>query len=251
MTTNATTSGAKAPMDPIRKTALIAGILYLVTFITSIPALALKGPLLDHADFILGRGSETSVIWSGILDALCAFANIGTGVVLYRVTKRHNETLGLGFVTSRLLEAAIMMVGVISIFSVVGLRQDMAGATGADAASLVGNGRTLVALHDWTFLFGPGVMAAVNALLIGTVMYRARLLPRWIPTLGLIGAPLLLGSCVAVMFDVFEQVSTTAMLLTLPVAAWEFSFGLRMAFKGFNTPITEPATTSAQFEVAA
>lgn len=243
-------------MTSDRKTALIAGVLYLVTFVTSIPALAMKAPLLDHTDFILGRGSATSVTWAAILDALCAIANVGTGVVLYRVAKRHSGSLALGFVMSRLMEAAIMMIGVISLLSVVTLRHDMAGATGADSAMLVATGRTLTAIHDWTFLLGPGVIPAINALLIGTVMYKARLLPRWIPTLGLIGAPLLLGASTAAIFGSIEQVSTVSMLLTLPIAVWEFSFGMRMAVKGFlpvptTGPITESSTTEAQFAVVA
>lgn len=235
----------RTPMTPMRKTALLGGSLYLLTFITSIPALALKGPVLDHADFILGAGSETSVIWAGLLDLLCALAGIGTAVVLFPVAKRQSEVAALGFVTSRLLEAAVMFVGVMCLLSIVTLRQDLAGASGADAAALATTGRSLVALHDWTFLFGPGVMAGVNALLLASVMYRSRLVPRIIPVLGLVGAPLVLASDTATMFGVWDQVSPAAMLLALPIATWEFSLGVWLVVKGFRPSpvIAEPAVT--------
>ena len=131
-----------------------------------------------------------------------------------------------------------------------------AGASGADAASMVTTGRSLVALHDWTFLFGPGVMPAINALLIGMVMYRTGLIPRLIPTIGLIGAPLLLASGFATLFGAWAQVSGPATLFALPIAAWEFSFGVWMAFKGFKPSAVDelPAVTttpSARIPVAA
>jgi Domain of unknown function (DUF4386) len=151
-------------MDSMRKTSLAAGVIYLVTFAASIPALALKAPVLDHTDFILGAGSNTSVIWACVLDFITALACIGTAVVLYRVARRQSETAALGFVASRLLEAAIIIVGVISLFSAVTLRHDLAGATGTEAATLVTTGRSLVAIHNWTFLLGPGVFPGINAL---------------------------------------------------------------------------------------
>ncbi|MEY2592236.1 MAG: hypothetical protein QOJ67_4220, partial [Acidimicrobiaceae bacterium] len=95
-------------MDTTRKLALAAGVLYLVTFAASIPTLALKAPLVDHANFILGHGNETSVIWGGLLDFVCAIAGIGTAVTLYPVIRRYSRTSAIGFVTSRTLEAAIL-----------------------------------------------------------------------------------------------------------------------------------------------
>lgn len=135
-------------------------------------------------------------------------------------------------------------MGVFSILTVYTLRLNVAGTPGSDTGALVTTGRALVAMHNWTFLLGPGLMAALNALLIGSVMYRSRLLPRWIPTLGLIGAPLLLVSCTATLFGAWDQISGPATLLALPVAIWEFSFGVYMTFKGFKATavIDEPST---------
>jgi hypothetical protein len=164
---------------------------------------------------------------------------------LFSVARRHNEAAALGFVASRVLEAAVIVVGVISLYSVVTLRQDLAGATGADEAALATAGRTLVVVHDWTFLFGPGLMAGVNALLLGSVLYRSGLVPRVIPLLGLIGAPLLLASSIATMFGLWDQVSAVALIATLPVAAWELSLGLWLVVKGF-TPSRVAADASSE-----
>ncbi len=227
-----TTTHAKAPMDPMRKTALVAGVLYLVTFVGSIPALALYHNILHNPHYILGGASDTGVLWGAIGEIICALAGIATAVVLYPVAKRHSDTAALGFVTSRVIEAALIFVGVLSVLSLVTLHK--AGASSGDAASMVGAGRALVALHDWTFLFGPGIMPAINALCIATVMYRTRLIPRIIPTIGLIGAPMLLATSIATLFGAWDQVSSISFLATLPIAAWEFSFGVWMAFKGFR-----------------
>jgi hypothetical protein len=171
-------------MNSLRKTALVAGGFYLVTFI-SIPTLALYGAV-HSPDYVVGPGPDTGVLWGGLLEVIVALAGIGTAVALFPVVKRQNEGVALGFVAARVLEAAVIFVGVVSLLSVVTLRQDRAGA---DAASLVTTGKALVAIHDGTFLLGQGLIPGVNALLLGSLMYRSRLVPRIIPAMGLIGAP--------------------------------------------------------------
>jgi hypothetical protein len=219
------------PMDTTRKLALAAGVLYLVTFAASLPTLAMKAPIADHADFILGHGSTTPVVWAGFFDFICAIAGIGTAVALYPVTRRYSRTSAIGFVTTRTIEGAILIVGAISLLSVVTLRNDF---TGGDTSALVTTGRSLLAQHDMAFLFGPGFMPAFNALFLATVMYRFDLVPRWIPVLGFIGAPLLFASSLATLLGGHGQVSDTATLFALPIAAWEFSLGVYMAVKGFK-----------------
>lgn len=242
-------SPRRVRMSPTRKAALAGGILYLITFATSIPALLLKDTARHNVNFILGAGSTTGVMWGGFLDVILAFACIGTAVALYPVAKRQSETAALGYVAARVLEAAIIIVGVLSLFSIVTLRQ---GAAGADAASLLTTGKSLVALHEWTFLLGPGLIPAVNALCLGYVLYRSRLVPRIIPTIGLIGAPLILVSATATMFGAFTQTSSTASLLALPIAAWELSLGLWMTFKGFkSSPLTDEMDTNSDIRVLA
>jgi hypothetical protein len=222
-------------MTPIRKTALIAGIAYLGTFVFSIPVkFGLWSEVLDEPDFVLGAGAGTPVLWGGLFEVLTALLGIATAVALYSVARRYSDRAALGFVTTRVLEATMIFVGVLAILTVYTLHSDVAGTAGADKGALVTVRDALVSIHDWTFLLGPGLMAACNALLIGSIMYRSRLLPRWIPTLGLVGAPLLFASCTATLFGIWEQTSGPAMVLVLPIAVWEFSFGVYMTFKGFK-----------------
>ena len=227
-----------APMSSTRKTALVAGIFYLITFI-SIPTLALYGPVKNHRNWILGSGTHTGVLVGGFLEVIVALACIGTAVTLYPVVKRQNEGVALGFVAARVLEASMIFAGVVSLLSLVTLRQDLGGVAGAGAASLVTTGASHVAVYNWTFLLGQSLMPGINALLLGSLMYRSRLVPRVIPMIGLIGAPLLIASVFATLFGGIAQYSSLAALAALPVAAWEFSLGVWLVMKGFKpSPIT-------------
>lgn len=226
---------ARVPMDPMRRTALIGGGWYILTFLTSVPALALYEAVLNEPEFILGATGDTAVLWGGLLEILLAASCVGTAVALYPVAKRQSEVAALGFLAARIVEAVVILAGVMSLLAVVTLRQDMAGTAGADAAALVVTGRSLIALHDWSFLIGPGLIPGINALCLGYVMYRSGLVPRVIPLMGLIGAPLLLASGTAAMFGVIEQLSPVAAIGVLPVALWELSLGVWLVAKGFNT----------------
>jgi branched-subunit amino acid transport protein AzlD len=232
MTITAQTATRRVPMDSLRKTALVAGVIYLITFI-SIPTLALYGPVRNDPNYIVGPGPDTPVIFSGVLEIIVALACIGTAVVLYPVVKRQNEAAAMGFIGARVLEAAAIFAGVVSVLSVVTLRQ-----AGAGADALV-TGQALIALHNWTTLLGQGFLPAVNALLLGSLLYQSRLVPRMIPLVGLIGAPLLVASAAATLFGLKEQVSALSAIAALPIALWEFSLGVYLVVKGFKpSPIT-------------
>jgi hypothetical protein len=233
-----TTRTNRVPMDSTRKTALFAGIFYLITFI-SIPTLGLYGSMKTDRDFIISSGSSTGVLWGGFLEVIVALAGIGTAVTLFPVVKRQNEAMALGFVAVRTLEAAMIFTGVVSILSLVHLRQDLGGAGGADAGSLVTTGASLVATYNGTFLLGQTLMPCMSALLLGTLMYRSGLVPRAIPLMGLVGAPLLITSTIAVLFGIIDPISAWSAIATLPVALWELSLGFWLSFKGFKpSPIT-------------
>ncbi|MGO9502565.1 MAG: DUF4386 domain-containing protein [Streptosporangiaceae bacterium] len=232
-------------MSSTRKTALVAGVFYLITFI-SIPTLALYGPVKNHRDWILGSGSHTAVLVGGFLEVIVALAGIGTAVTLYPVVKRQNEGAALGFVTARVLEAGMIFTGVVSLLSLVTLRQHLGGATGANAAALVTTGASHVAIYNWTFLLGQSLMPAINALLLGTLLYRSRLVPRIIPVIGLIGAPILVAAVIATLLSGSEPPPSVAVLAALPVAAWELSLGVWLVVKGFKpSPITTGMATAS------
>ena len=229
MTTTAqATQTRRVPMDSLRKTALVGGALYLITFATSIPARVLFAPVRNDPNYVLGPGVDTQILFAGLLDVLMAFSCIGTAIALYPVVKRQNQGVALGFVGSRTLEAAIIVTGAVALLSVVTLRQS---GIGADA---LGASHALVAMYNWTFLFGPGFMACVNALLLGSLLYRSGLVPRVIPLGGLIGAPLLFASDLAVMFGLWGQGSLPAGIAVAPIFLWEVSLGVWLVVKGFR-----------------
>jgi hypothetical protein len=214
--------------------ARVFGVLYLITFFTSIPALfVFFAPVLDDPRYILGPGADTSVAWGAVLELILIIANIGTAVVLYPILKRHNEILILGYVTARVMESVFIAVGILSLLTIVTLRQE--ATAGADAASLLTAGESLVALKDWTFLLGPGFMVGVgNGLLLGYLMYTSRLVPRGMAVLGLIGGPLIIVTGVGVIFGVIEAGGAVQTIATIPEALWELLLGIWSIVRGFN-----------------
>lgn len=233
----------RAPMDADRKATLAAGLFYIATFVFSIPALGLYDGVVNDARFVLGAGSDQGVLWGGLLEILTALTGIGAAVAIYSVIKRFGPGRAVGFVASRTLEAAMIFTGVLAVLAVYTLRQDFAGA---DAAGLTTTAGALVAVKEWTFLLGPGVMAGINALCFASILYQSRLVPRWMPILGLIGAPLMFLSCTAVLFGAWEQVSSMGLLFALPIAAWEISVGVYMTFKGFKKPTVSQREEGAE-----
>jgi hypothetical protein len=245
MTATRTTTTTRVPMDSLRKTALIGGALYVLTFASIPAALLLISSVLRNPNYIVGPGPDTAVLLACVLDMINALAAIGTAVVLFPVVKRQNESVALGFVGSRVLEAAIIVTGVVSLLAVVTLRQEVAGAAGVDEAALLTVGQSLVTVRDWTFVLGPVVMSGVNALLLGSLMYRSGLVPRIIPLVGLIGGPLILVSASAIVFGVWTLSSVWHGVAAAPIFAWELSLGIWLVLKGFKpSPITA-VTTSA------
>ena len=224
-------------MDSTRRTSFITGVLFIITFVTSIPAaFVLYTPVLDDANFILGAGADGGVALGAFLEVLLIIANVGTAVALFPILKRQSEPLALGYVTARLVECTFIAIGIVSVLAVVTLRQDFAGAASADPGSLVTTGRSLVALHDWTFLLGPGFIGVVGTgLILGYLMYRSRLVPRGMAMLGLVGGPLLCASAMAVLLGVLEPDSALKTLAVAPEFVWELSLGIYLMVKGFKS----------------
>ena len=219
-------------MSPDRKLALAAGVFYLLTFV-SIPTLFLYDQVRNNPNYILSPGPDTAVLFGAILEIIVALAGIGTAVTLYPVLKRQNEAAALGLVGSRVLEAAGILAGVACLLTIVTLRE-----AGAGSGALV-TGQALVALYDRINLLSKSLMPVVNDLLLGYLLYKSRLVPRVLPVLAFVGAPLLLVADAAVLFGVVERVSALPAIAVLPVALLEFSLGVYLTVKGFRpSPIT-------------
>jgi len=221
-------------MNSNRKTSLVAGILYLLTFI-SIPTLALYGSI-HETGYILGAGPDTAVIIGNILEIIVALMGIGTAVVLYPVLKNQNEGIALGLVGARVLEAATIFVGVMLLLTVVTLRQTAAGTQ-----ALV-TSHTLVTMYDRMFLIGQSFMPAIDDLLLGFLLYQSRLVPRGLSLIGIIGGPILIAGDILVLFGIIGQRDPSTVLFAIPVALFEFSLGIYLIVKGFKSTEIEYET---------
>jgi uncharacterized protein DUF4386 len=225
-----------------QRIARIAGVLFLITFVTSIPALWAYQPVLDDpVGYIAGAGADNRIFSGAFLELLLIIANIGTAVVLFPVLRRQSEILALGYVTARIVESAFIAVGILAVLTIVTLGQE---APGADAGTIA---YALAALKDWTFILGPGFVVGVgNGLLLGYLMYRSGLVPRGLAALGLIGGPLICASGVAVMFGVFDQGGTGQSIATFPEFVWELGLGIYLTVSGFQrSPILRDTSVPA------
>jgi hypothetical protein len=233
-TARATTTRSKGEINvnPTRKIALIVGVLFFLTFVTSIAAVFFYGPVLTDPNYVIGAGADTSVFVGAFLELLLIITNMGCAVVLFPLLKRQNETIALGYVVARLVECTFILIGILSVLAVVTLRQH---AAPADSASLVVAGKSLVAIKNWTFLLGPGFMDGLGTgLMLGWLMYRSGLVSRRVALLGVIGGPLLAASGIAVLLGVIPDGSTPQHIATAPEFVWEAFLALWLPFKGFR-----------------
>ena len=233
LNTHRTTAKSQGvPMNSLRKTSLVAGVCYLLTFV-SIPAQFFFYAAVRAPNFIVGAGPDTPVFVGAILEIIVALCGIGTAVALYPVVKRQGQGRALGFVASRTLEGTLLMAGIVTLLSIVTLRQ-----AGVGAAGLV-TGQALAAQYSWMFHLSGSFIPSLNAVLLGSLLYQSRLVPRALPVLGFIGAALLLAVWFAVLFGLIGAVSAPTAVAGITIAAWEFSLGVYLTFRGFKpSPIT-------------
>jgi hypothetical protein len=222
-------------VNSARKIALVTGVFFMITIIPSpIAQFFLYDSVLNDVDYIVGAGADANVRLGAFLEVLIAIAIIGTAVTLFPLLKRQHESFALGYVAARIFESTMIVVGIIGLLSVVTLRQEFAGVAGAEAASLVEDGRSLVAIHDWTFLLGPGLMPGLNDIMLGYLLYASRLVPRALALLGIVAGPVHFASFVAVLLGVIEAGSVGQVIASIPVAAFEVILGIWLIVKGFN-----------------
>lgn len=213
-----------------RRTALAAGVLFLITFIASIPALALFQPVLDDpAGYIAGGGQDARIYLGVVLEMIVILANIGTAVVLFPVLRRQSETLSLAYVTARIVECGFIAVGIVTVLGIVSLGHDDPAASSLAVS--------LAQMKDWTFLLGPGVMTGIGTgLLLGYLLYRAELVPCRMAMLGMVGGPLLVAAGMGVLFGGIEAGGVVQSLATAPEFVWELFLGIYLTVRGFRSP---------------
>lgn len=236
----------RAPTQAEQRTARIMGGWFLGTFLFSIPAYFFYDPILSDPGYVVGSGEDTRVAVGALLEILLAISGIATAVVIFPIAKRVNESIALGYVATRTVESIIILGGVVSLMSVVALRQDLAEAGSSGAVPDIA--RTLLAVHDQTSLLGPQFCAGLgNGILLGYLMWRSRLLPRPMVLFGLIGGPLALLAGIGVLVGAWDMTAGLPVALTAPEAIWELSLSIYLLARGFrpSTILTGPATGQA------
>lgn len=215
-----------------RKVATVTGWLWIITFVTSIPArFVFYKPVIDHGNYVTGAGTDakTMIAVGAVLELILIISNIGTAVVPYSIHKRVNEAGALGFVTARVMECVFIAVGILCMLAISTLRQD--APAGSDAAL----GQGIRAVYEWAFRLGPGFVVGVgNGLILGWLMYKSQLMPRGLATVGLIGGSLIIISGVLVIFDVIEGGGSVQGVMSFPEAFWELSIGIYLIVKGYR-----------------
>lgn len=233
-------------MDPTRRSAVVAGVFFIVAAVTAVIALPLYGPVLNDANYIVaGAGNDSRIFWGAFLEVILAISVIGTAVTLFPIVKRQNESVALGYVAGRITESMLILLGAICLVSVVTLRQDFAGAAAADTGVLVVVAKALVVIHNWTFLLGPSLAIGVNTSLLAYLMYESGLVPRIVPVLGLIGGPVIFAAGTAELFGLFQQVSVWGAIAAIPVTAWELSLAVWMIVKGLKPSAVSALSTNS------
>ncbi len=226
-----------APIQPSRRPALLAGVFFLITEVTAIAGLLLYRPVLHDPNYIVSKtGQDSQVLLGAFSEVLLVIAIIGTAATLFPVIRRQSESIARAYRAVRYFEAAVIFVGIVSIVAIVALRQD------ADVAT----GKSLLWLHNATFLVGPGFAIGLNSGLLAYLMYKSQLIPRAIAALGMAGGSLIFASSFAVLAGLYDQTSTGGTAIALPVFAWEVSFAIWMIAKGFKAPaLATPVDTRA------
>ena len=238
--TTTTPRRGHAPRNSLRTIASIVGWLFIVTYITSIAAKVAFYPPLFEGDYVTGPGQDTRVLWGAVFEAVLIIANIGSATFLWPVLRRQHESLAMSYVAARIMESVFIAVGVLSVLTIVTLRQTYAVGDAGATAGLTVAGDAFVTLQEWTFGLGPSFVVGVgNGVILGYLMYRSRLVPRKLAVLGLVGGPLIILSGAAAMVGIIELDGTWQVLAAAPEFFWELGLGIYLVVKGFKpSPVT-------------
>jgi hypothetical protein len=215
-----------------RRIATITGWLWIITFVTSIPArFIFYAPVRDEPNYVTGAGDLALplVATGAVLELILIISNVGTAVVPYSVHKRYSEVGAVAYVSARIVECIFIAIGIVCILAIVTLRQD--APSGITAAL----GQGIEAIYEWSFRIGPGFFVGVgNGLILGYMMFKSGLVPRPMAILGLIGGPLVILAGILVIFDVIEASGPIQAVMTIPEGVWELSLGVYLVAKGFR-----------------
>jgi hypothetical protein len=224
-----------------RKTAVVVGLLFILCTAASILSAIITAGLLDAPNYLtLLAAHDGRMVAGALAEFVWAVSAAGIAIGLYPVLRKHNRAVALGALAARTVEGALVLVGMIGLLTLLSVSQEIvAGA--ADASSFEAVGSSLLAARDWTHGYVMVLAWLAGAFMYYCLLYKARLVPRWLSGWGLVGAALCLGATVYSGFTQqlgFTPVNLAANLL---IFAQEIALGVWLIAKGFN-----PATLTSE-----
>ena len=223
-------------VDSDRKTAIVAGALFIVATVASILGSVALGSVLDGPGYLTNVAtSESQVIVAVLLFLIAASSAFATAFVLFPILRRHSEGLAAGYVGIRGFENVFYVAGVIGLLIMLTVSQNSVGGGSPDP----GLGVALLALHDWPIAIGTLIFAGLGSMTLNSVLYRSGLVPRWLSLWGIIGAVLLVSYGLLGIFGVDTGLGSPYMLLAMPIALQEMVFAVWLMVKGFNRPAVQ------------
>jgi hypothetical protein len=224
-------------MNPERKTSIIVGVSFIMATASSIiGTFGFLESILSAPDYLI-RVSENQIqlIIGVLIDAINSVAVVAIAVMLFPILKKFNEALAIGYVSSRIIESVILIVGHISQLSLVPLSLEYVQAGALEAAYFLPSGTLLQAVSVWTWLLGPTIVLGITALILNQILYQSRLVPRWISGWGLIGGTMIIAAGLLAMVGVIGTKSSIFFLLSAPIALNEMVLAVWLIVKGFNS----------------
>ncbi len=223
-----------------RKTAAIVGALFIIATVTSIASVPLLGSALDGPDNLLKLPDiENDVLMSAMLMTILAISVFGIGALMFPILRKHVEGLGMAYAGIRLVEAIFIVIGTVCLLGMLSMGQDYAAGR-LDEASYQSMGALLISLREWSFLFGTLIFLSLGGLVLNYVLYRSRLVPRWLSAWGLIGDVGILIYGTMGLFGTDTTAFDATTLLAMPIAIQEMVFASWLIIKGFDQPKTAP-----------
>ena len=231
-------------MNSTRKPAIIVGILFITATLSWSIGDALLTPILSASDYLINiYPNRTRVIIGVLFELINCTTVIVIPVMMFPIFNKDNEGLALGYLGFRIIESIILIVGIISLLSLLTLSQDYLKAAAPRVSNFQTLGTLLQTVDNWTYLLGIEVFFPLGALILNYLLYQSELIPRFISGWGLIGAPMVLASALLVMFGLINPSSTIHVVLMLPIAVQEMVFAVWLIVKGFN-----PAVLTSDFK---
>lgn len=215
-----------------------AGVFYIIAAAAAIIGLKLYDPILIDANYLIeGANNSNQIVLGAFFELILACSAVGTGIILFPYLRKFNESMGLGYLCFRFLEVVFIIVGIISILSLLTLSHAYAKITTSDIAPFQTAGTILKAIHSWTFMLGPNFMLGINTFLYSYIFYQSELVPRKLSILGMVAAVLIFTAALLEMFGIILQISMWGILLAIPVFTYEMTLAMRLIIKGFNQEV--------------